>query len=115
MNLPGSTRVGHNVASDGLLRVGGRSGGVVDRSDDLVGHNDSDSKLWRARSSQSSPEKHEQRLKSTHLIGETEQAAKEFGEMHLTGAELSTSTEVGAVERSDRVDDEEGEPTAQQA
>lgn len=54
------------------------------------------------------------RWRATHLIGETEQAAKELGEMHLTGAELSTSTEVGTIERSDRVYDEEGEPVTQQ-
>lgn len=83
----------HDVATDRFPRVGRRSGCIVDARDDLVRDDDGDAELVR----------------------EAHERPEELGEVHLPRRELATARVVGAVERSDRVDDDEREPVPQPA
>lgn len=90
-DAPGRARVRHDVAADRLPRVVRRARRVVDARDDLVRHDDGDAKL----------------------VGEAQQAAQELGEVHLARRELAAARVVGAVQRRDRVDDDEREAATQ--
>jgi hypothetical protein len=94
--------VGHDVASDGLLRVGWSSRRVVDGRDDLVRHYHCDTKL-HVHSSVPFIEVG----KVTYLIGETEETPQELGEMHLPRTQFTPPAEIRSIQRRDGIDNEE--------
>ncbi|PWN97186.1 hypothetical protein FA09DRAFT_64151 [Tilletiopsis washingtonensis] len=86
-DAPCCAGVRDNVAANRLLVVRARIAGAIDLRHDLVGDDDGDSKL----------------------VGQAHQAAQELGQMALPRAQLAAARKVGAVERRERVDDEQRE------